>query len=1070
MKSRYKVESMFIETVVKKLSLFSSFFLLGLSVQVNAGYGGNGLSFENFFPLDATGTYRSAIGGASYSVNATYEDGNCGERVYLRASGSCSGSGDSGSSGSCHIINPASRTITVTVNEGVLERCKLEIFAENNNGVSNQPNARTPQYVKLQHEIVWLNGSKITTPTVALNPEFTGFILEAQTELLDSTRAIAANVDNGVLKFTNISTDFSVCSVTEWGRVIGNKPGTCTVTVSVSEEDTINFIPLSETISWDFEWQNSDGDSHYDDVDNCWLVTNEDQADTDSSGIGDACNDVQDPDGDDYEYENDNCISVFNPSQDDTDNSSLGDACNDHLDPDGDEYENEYDNCPTISNPDQTDSGFDDADGKDIGTACNVDSDNDGIKDPFDNCPLNSNPFQEDLGSEGPAGDGIGDACDADQDLDLIDDALDNCPTISNKLQADGDNDGIGDVCEPDSDGDGVADDTGTEVDNCTYVSNPNQEDIDGNGIGDACEMVFVTPTGAGDQSCETWGAACDSLTDALTALQTLNRSQIFIAQGVYRLPSTIDLPSGVTIQGGFVGTEKTASQADSQSNPTVISGDINADDLIDLSNGVVRSVNGGSNVDNLSNIFNIEDTGSALSDRVTLRGLVLNASKGSAVTVENGRLLMTDMQLIANAQSALIVRASGVSDDTEVLIGDTLFEANQATNGAAIYVEDADSVLTLSNVEFFNNAAASAAGAIFATDNATISITQSEFTLNDAANSGAMYFSNVSADIDKTSFTGNKAITGPAGALRVVGNTDLNLDQVEFNTNQANTHGGALFLDVAAANSVDVEGGLFIGNEAENNGGAVYSATSTTTVNIINTSFYANQANNGGAVFVTDATANVDHATIVSNVALNNGAGIRDNGNVNVSRSIVAGNLVSGVENNINGAFTDGGFNIVGYNDVSGLVGGASLSQASSFTAKAVPVADDSSQVAVNLVDLVAVSPNFGGGDGYFGYQKSMPIPSDSIARDKIPAANCSSTQDQRGEARPDIVANSCDIGAYEFTTLTCIEDAQRRFAQGEKFIKSCEKGLEDLELGSVHYLFLLMLSYVGLRRRKWA
>lgn len=54
--------------------------------------------------------------------------------------------------------------------------------------------------------------------------------------------------------------------------------------------------------------------------DNCWLVPNVDQRNSDKDLHGDAC---------------DNCRVVDNPSQRDTDNDGLGDECDDDMDGDG---------------------------------------------------------------------------------------------------------------------------------------------------------------------------------------------------------------------------------------------------------------------------------------------------------------------------------------------------------------------------------------------------------------------------------------------------------------------------------------------------------------------------------------------------------------------------------------------------------------------------------------------------------------------------------------------------------------------------------------------------------------
>jgi len=89
--------------------------------------------------------------------------------------------------------------------------------------------------------------------------------------------------------------------------------------------------------------------------DNCALLPNPLQTDTDQDGFGDVCDacprDAQnDADQDGLCAEVDNCPSVPNPDQADRDRDGVGDAC---------------DNCPTVPNKDQVDS-----DGDGAGDAC----------------------------------------------------------------------------------------------------------------------------------------------------------------------------------------------------------------------------------------------------------------------------------------------------------------------------------------------------------------------------------------------------------------------------------------------------------------------------------------------------------------------------------------------------------------------------------------------------------------------------------------------------------------------------------------------------------------------------
>jgi|GEM_PF-1973088 len=72
----------------------------------------------------------------------------------------------------------------------------------------------------------------------------------------------------------------------------------------------------------------TDGDGILDSADNCPQDANADQADSDSNGIGDACDTGGvDTDGDSIEDIYDNCVDVPNPGQSDTDGDGIGDAC-----------------------------------------------------------------------------------------------------------------------------------------------------------------------------------------------------------------------------------------------------------------------------------------------------------------------------------------------------------------------------------------------------------------------------------------------------------------------------------------------------------------------------------------------------------------------------------------------------------------------------------------------------------------------------------------------------------------------------------------------------------------------
>jgi hypothetical protein len=225
-----------------------------------------------------------------------------------------------------------------------------------------------------------------------------------------------------------------------------------------------------------------------------------------------------DADGDGIPDDTDNCLLVANPSQANTDGDALGDACD--PDDDNDGVVDGTDNCPLVANLDQAN-----ADGDGLGDVCDpcTDTDGDGSGNPgfpvntcpTDNCPATANP-----GQANADGDGLGDACDpcTDTDGDGFGNAgfpantcaTDNCPTVGNPTQANTDGDGLGDACDPctDTDGDGFGN-AGFPVntcatDNCPNVANPTQADADG----DAASCTDPAAAGSAAFGC---GDACDN-------------------------------------------------------------------------------------------------------------------------------------------------------------------------------------------------------------------------------------------------------------------------------------------------------------------------------------------------------------------------------------------------------------------------------------------------------------------------------------------------------------------------------------------------------------------------------
>ncbi|MFY0673188.1 MAG: hypothetical protein JXQ87_07275 [Bacteroidia bacterium] len=369
---------------------------------------------------------------------------------------------------------------------------------------------------------------------------------------------------------------------------------------------------------------------------------------------------------------------------------------------------------------------------------------------------------------------------------------------------------------------------------------------------------IFVDKDASGNNDGTSWSDAFVHLQDALAVASS--GDDIWIADGNYypdlgsgitkdHRDESFTVPSGITLYGGFNGSETVLNQRDYSTNVVTLSGNIG---------------NTNSHADNSKVILK-------LSNNAVIDGLSIskgNGTSGSGVYIEGA--------------------TGGVS--AEIL--NSKFNSNIVSgNGGAIYIEgkDFEVKVNISNCSFLQNQANNG-GAIYAnkvkhvSNNLTygLSIENCFFSTNNAsAKGGAMYLNESVYSIDQSSFSSNLASSN-GGAIHLVGCNDrsnisrgkryINLIfNSKFESNNG-LNGGAISLEQSAANipnNYALVGCSFRANNASSTsgkGGALY--TTYGECNVINCSFGYNTAFKGGALYNSHTAANISNSVFGNNTS----------------------------------------------------------------------------------------------------------------------------------------------------------------------------------------------------------
>lgn len=212
--------------------------------------------------------------------------------------------------------------------------------------------------------------------------------------------------------------------------------------------------------------------------------------------------------------------------------------------------------------------------------------------------------------------------------------------------------------------------------------------------------VVYVASDGSGDGS--SWATASGSIQDAIQAAEA--GTEIWIKGGTYYVPgdSTFNLKEGVSLYGGFDGTETSPIQRTDYrpggSNETILSGDIDENGITDPGN--TNRVMYGKDITSATTLSMLTITG----------GYAIGTSDdGGGLRLSNGSPIVVDCAIVDN-----------YSDD----------------NGAGFYIATT-SLPTFTGCLFFKNYAADKGGAGYTATDCNAVFTNCIFTNNSAVNDG---------------------------------------------------------------------------------------------------------------------------------------------------------------------------------------------------------------------------------------------------------------------------------------------------------------------------------------------
>jgi len=279
-------------------------------------------------------------------------------------------------------------------------------------------------------------------------------------------------------------------------------------------------------------------------------------------------------------------------------------------------------------------------------------------------------------------------------------------------------------------------------------------------------DVLYATPTVQGSGDCFSWANSC-TLQSALS--RAVTGDEIWVKVGVH-YPSTANdrsvtftLKNGVSLYGGFAGTETSRDLRDWRANMTILSGDIDGNDINTDGNFIAETVADiqGNNAYHVISSTETDNT-------AVLDGFIVNAGQANSDTPPHntggGMINFSSSPTLTNVifSSNFAFAGGGMFNNfgSPILINVT-FKGNSVTDGSGGGIYNYNSSPTLTNVTFSENIVTTYGGGIFNNNSSSPTLTNVILIGNSADYGGGMFNESSSPTLTNVTFNGNSALNG---------------------------------------------------------------------------------------------------------------------------------------------------------------------------------------------------------------------------------------------------------------------------------------------------------------------